>query len=622
MREEMRKLRALILKGYEDNVLRALQEEKALSLVSVSERSARWEDIPRPYVSRDAERVYRTLLSRVEKLMDRLKIREELGILSQLFKPQKIDRIEVPVQQEDEVLENAEERISHIEREILEKVDAYENIQQFLWHISGVNIQVQDLQPSEHIHVAIGSIRSEDTEGLEEELESKLSWTRLYTTSVKDGRVFFLITAPRSLSERLERVLEERQIPRLAIPAELTGTPFQCVRTLDLEVSRIVREHERSLCVLYDALKGKIARIESSKMLGETDTVVAMEGWVPASSATRTEGLIKDAAHGYAAISVAEPDEPTSRIPTKLRNPRIIRPFEILTEMYGTPSYDEVDPTPFISFFFVLFMGLMSADIVAGFTTLLGGLLIYRGAGSRSETMRRLALIVIFSGISIAVFGVLSGEFMGGLIELPIIWISSVDEPIGFMMIVIGLGVFHILLGLMLGIYNSYRNGRRRDILTNHVPWVMIIAGVAVLFLRREYTLGTAGGNVGYGMASIALLALVLGQGPSALLDVTKMISNVVSYVRILALNMASAWMSRTFLLLALLVVETPTVGPLIALIIVLGSHLFLVTLTSIATFIHSLRLHYVEFFSRFFGGGGIKYSPIGVEREYTKLIT
>lgn len=618
----MNKIRALILKGHENDVLRVLQEEEALSLVSVSERSTKWEEIPRPYIPKEEERYHRTLLSRVERLMDRLKIREEVGLLGQLFKPRRTQFIEVSVQEEDEILSAAEELISQCEREILEKVDAYANIQEFLGNISGLNIQVQDLQSSDQIHFSIGSIRSEEIEELEEELKSKLSWTRLYATAVKEGRVYFLIVAPGNLSERVERILDDKQIQRLTIPPELTGTPFQCARAIDLEVSRIVMEHERPLLILYDALKAKISRIESSRMLGETDTVILMEGWAPAFSIVRVERLISEAAQGYATIYVSPPDEPISRVPTKLKNFKMIRPFEILTEMYGIPSYDEIDPTPFLSFFFILFMGLMSADIAAGITTILGGLLIYRGAGSRSRNMKRLSLIVIYSGLSISLFGILSGEFMGGLIDLPVIWLSTVDEPIEFMVLALELGITHILVGLTLGIYNNYRNGRRRKIFTDQTPWIMFITGGAILFLSRKYIPGTVEGNTGYGIISLALLILVLGQGPSALLDVTKILSNIVSYVRILALNMASAWMSRTFLLLAQLVSENPPVGPMIGLLVILGSHLFLVTLSSITTFIHSLRLHYVEFFSRFFEGSGVKYSPISVEREYTRLIT
>ncbi len=620
LREDMKKLRALILKGYEDDVLRILQKEKGLALVSVSDRSARWDEIPRPYNPPEEERFYQNLLSRVERLMDRLEIREELGILDQLFKPRTQERVEVPLQQEDDNLLAAEERIAQIEMQIRVKIDAYEEVQEFLWNIRELNIQVQDLQPSDQIHVSIGSLRSEDAEGLEEELESKLKWTRLYVAPAKEGQVFFLIIAPNRLSESLEKILSEKQIQRLNIPPELTGTPSRCLRALDTEVSRMVREHEKTILILHDALKAKISRIESSRMLGEIENVVVMEGWVPASSGEKVQELIKEAAEGYSTVLLSPPDEPTSKIPTKLKNPRIVQPFEILTEMYGTPSYDEIDPTPFLAFFFVLFMGLMSADIATGITTFLGGWLIYRGSGSRSETMRRLALIVMYSGLSISLFGFLSGEFMGGLIELPVIWISTVDEPIVFMVFSLAIGVIHILLGLLLGICNNLKKGKRWNILTDQVPWIALMTGVAVLFFSGEFTPQTMEGITGYGIVSIALIALVLGQGLSALLDVTRIISNVVSYVRILALNMASAWMSRTFLLLTSIVVDTPVVGSGLAIAMLVGSHLFLVALSSIATFIHSLRLHYVEFFGRFFEGGGVNYQPISVDRQYTRL--
>jgi V/A-type H+-transporting ATPase subunit I len=110
----------------------------------------------------------------------------------------------------------------------------------------------------------------------------------------------------------------------------------------------------------------------------------------------------------------------------------------------------------------------------------------------------------------------------------------------------------------------------------------------------------------------------LIGQGLSGLLEITKLLSNVISYVRILALNMASTWMARTFLLLGTMLVEIPIVGYLVTAILLFFSNIFIVFISTFATFAHALRLHYVEFFGRFFIGGGTKFSPLKAYRSYT----
>ena len=119
----------------------------------------------------------------------------------------------------------------------------------------------------------------------------------------------------------------------------------------------------------------------------------------------------------------------------------------------------------------------------------------------------------------------------------------------------------------------------------------------------------------------IGIAFLIIGQGPVGLLDITRLLSSVISYVRIMAINLASAWMSRTFVLLAGLLFGFGLVGPIMSAILLIVAHFFIVFISSFATFAHSLRLHYVEFYGRFFSGGGIQFSPLESSRDYTTLI-
>jgi len=329
--------------------------------------------------------------------------------------------------------------------------------------------------------------------------------------------------------------------------------------------------------------------------------------------------IIQRHSDGLATVLVSPPDDPVAQVPTKLRNNRALRPFEMLTEMYGTPAYNEVDPTPFFGAFFVLFMGLMSADLAGGMIITLGGALMLRGAGSRTARMRQLSLILISVGVSSAALGALTGEFMGGILPLPSIIGSTVEDPIGFLLAVLVLGVIHVVLGLILGAYTHAANRDLRNLITGDLAWLLLMSAGGMFLITGDVSF-SGQGLVNYGLAISSLILLLLGQGPASLLDITRLISNIISYVRIMAINLASAWMTRTFALLASLVAGAAIVGLPLAAILMLFSYMFIITISLFVTFAHSLRLHYVEFFGKFFKGGGIHFSPLTSTRVYTAL--
>jgi V/A-type H+-transporting ATPase subunit I len=269
----------------------------------------------------------------------------------------------------------------------------------------------------------------------------------------------------------------------------------------------------------------------------------------------------------------------------------------------------------------------MMGDISLGAILLLGGFLIYRGAGSRSEKMAALAKILLLSGVVSIVFGVLTGQFMGGAIELfsqgqvvlPIFWMSPADEPINFMLVVLVIGVIHLLAGLVLGVINNLANRQIRTMVGDQLSMLLMFLGGAIIVVTGNYQF-EGYGMLGYSAVIGGLATLLIGKGPIGLLEITKIISNIISYVRILALNMASTWMGRTFVLLAGMLINIEYFGLPMAVILLLFSQFFLVFISSFSTFAHSMRLHYVEFFGRFFTGGGVNFSPLKCEKMYTEL--
>ncbi|MFW6110892.1 MAG: V-type ATP synthase subunit I [Thermoproteota archaeon] len=614
----MQKLRGLILDEFVDDVLRVLQAKRKVHLVDIKKSLPRWENLLQPYEAKQEVRWWKGVLNRVKDLLGDLGLKEELGILDQLFKPRERPPVEVSLNEERELLGNAEELIATVEKEVEENIKKFQVVRQLLWELRTMKIDVGNLRSTERLYFKLGKMSKDEIPRLENELKSRVRYTSVYTGGKK--RLKFLIVVSLSkFSEGIEDILAKYAFQEVSLPKEASGSPSQCLRFLDSKANTFLQKYESRILCLHDAVVAKIERLKNQEKLGQMGRVFVLEGWVPEEDKGDIKEVIREVAEGHATVLVSPPDEPGSEIPTYLKDGKIIGRFRMLTEMYGMPVYNEIDPTPFLAVFFIFFVGLMSADVAIGTTLIVTSFFIHRGAGTRSEKMEDLSVILFFLGISTIFFGILMGELMGGMIRLPVLWMSAADNPIDFLFIVIGIGLVHLIFGAILGIFNNLYQKEYRKMMGDPISSLLLIGAVVPFLLTGQFAFEGVT-LVGYGMGIAGLAALLAGKGLTGLLELTRLLSSVISYVRILALNMATTWMSRTFVLLGGLIVGVYAVGPLLNGILLLFSHFFIVFISIFATFAHSLRLHYVEFFGRFFIGGGTKFSPLASERAYTTL--
>ncbi len=612
----MQKLRALILDETVDEVLRAVQSKGNVHIVDINRTLPQWENLAQSYMTEQETRRWRSVLNRINRVLSNLGLTKELGLIEQLFKPRGRALIEVDAAEEMELLSTAEDKVSSVEREVEENIEKFQIVRELLWELRNAKTDIEELRSTERLYIKFGKLANEKIQLLENELRSRVRYVSMYTEGKKRTRFVALVSLCR-FSEEIEKIISNYRFQEISFPKEISGTPNSCLRFLESQSSNILKKYERQMLCLHDAVLAKIERLKIKERLGKTKRIFVLEAWIPEEEKKDIKSVIDEASEGYATMVVSPPDEPQSEIPTLLKDRNVIGSFRMLTEMYGVPLYNEIDPTPFLAIFFTFFVGLMSADLAIGTTIIVSGLLIRRGAGSRSENMKNLSVVLLCIGISTVFFGVLMGEFMGGLVELPVLWMSAAEDPISFLLIVIGIGMGHLVFGSILGFLNNLSKRQFRRIVGEQLSTLLLIGSAAIFLVTGRFEFqGTS--VVGYVAGIIGLAALMIGKGPIGLLELTRLLSSVISYVRILALNMATAWMGRTFVLLGTLVVGTYLVGPVLNGTILLFSHFFIVFISVFATFAHSLRLHYVEFFGRFFIGGGTRFSPLTSEREYT----
>ena len=355
----------------------------------------------------------------------------------------------------------------------------------------------------------------------------------------------------------------------------------------------------------------------------ETTNIAIISGWVPENTKDRFIRSVEKATAGNIHIEVEAPSEEDD-VPVKLDNPKPARSYEFLLRLFSIPSYHELDPSIFMFITFPLFFGFMLGDIGYGIVTLIA-FLIFRKLIPEG---RQLLNIMIFSSISTIIFGMIYGEFFGfelahfhaieaffhnRHIHYPLLHRSgeTVNELI---LITLIIGALHVNFGLALGFANVLRHHGLKHAILEKGSWFMLEIGVALLALSFTGIQGLL--YPGIGVLVLAVVLLYKGEGVQGLVELPTIFVHIGSYMRLMAIGLASV---------SLAVVINQQTGPMfekgiawivIAVFIFTLGHIINILLGVIGPFLHSLRLHYVEHFTKFYNGGGREFAPFGAQQE------
>lgn len=353
---------------------------------------------------------------------------------------------------------------------------------------------------------------------------------------------------------------------------------------------------------------------------GKTKQVYVIRGWVPQQKAQELTNTIEHLVHKKVFIE-EQPVEKKDIVPVLLKNPRIAQPFEFFMHLYSLPSYKELDPTFFMFLTFPLFFGLMLGDVGYGLITLVLFLVLKKKFPAARGFMHALIMCSLMS----IIFGGIFGEYLGfeklGSFEFPrlINRLHGHTHVAGYNLptvLVIGaiFGVIHINLALLLGFINELKHHGLKHALLAKGSWYLLQIGVLLLALIGLHTL-VLPVWIAFVVIACAAVMIYFGEHIQGLVELPTIFSNMLSYLRLGAIGLSSVWLA--------VVVNEKLAEPLlhkggvyiaIAIIIFVLGHAINTALGILGPFLHALRLHYVEFFSKFYHGGGIQYSPFGRE--------
>lgn len=473
--------------------------------------------------------------------------------------------------------------------------------------------------------VVIRPTDDEHLERLRAALESEIGdsfevrWRRLAS-----GEIALLILVPEGLRERLEVWLQESRLQEVALPAEYEARglaeaiPAMLERLSDVERQLAERERERRDLAVSQAeelrrarvlLCERIERLDALSAAANTEHAFVIDGWLPSESVPRFEIYLKAHVSPAVVVSVlARESWKSEEAPVVLSNPRIFRPFETIVRLLPLPRYGSIDPTPFVAVFFPMFFGLILGDLGYGAILVIFALLLRRGS-AQGSLRRSIAEMIGACAIFTLVFGALYGEFFGDLghrwFGLQPLWFDRSEAVLPFLGLALALGVVHVLLGLSLGVLTAFRRSRK-EALGKGVA-ILMVALIVVALLAVFEVLPRGLFVPAVVVLLIAFPVLVATEGLLAPIELLTTVGNVLSYARVMALGTASVMLA---------VVANRMVGSLgsvaVGAIFALLFHLVNFALGLFSPTIHTLRLHYVEFFGKFYSPGGTQYHPFG----------
>ena len=376
---------------------------------------------------------------------------------------------------------------------------------------------------------------------------------------------------------------------------------------------------------LYDALSMELSKAQAVRQMRRTDTTFLLRGWIPAAlTEDFTGGLEKTAEDIYIWYEDPAPDED---FPVLIDNPAVVRPFEFVTDLYSTPSPHGIDPNKVMAPFFFIFFGMMVSDGGYGAVlTLLGGFALWKLR--LKGGMARMVALLTLGGVSTLIWGALYGGWFGEWNfggRVGPLWFNPMDDPIKTLIVCFAFGFVHIFVGMGVKAYQSIKAGRILDALFDQGLWYIFLVGLVMLALPATATAGKF-------MAIGGALGLILTQGRKqegivkkllsgimSLYDTTGFLSDILSYSRLFALGLATGVIATVINQLAAMLGGS-VIGVIFQVLILIGGHIFNILINLLGAFVHASRLQYIEFFGKFFEGGGKAFSPLSIKTKYVEV--
>ena len=528
---------------------------------------------------------------------------------------------------------------SQIKSEISKKYMRYDEID--LWERLDVN--PKELKNLKKVNTFLGTVpiklKGTFIDGI-----SELDKTYYEELKIVKDEVYYLVISSIDESEKKKLAEVFRNSSFTVENLDIDAVPQDYKNGLQKEISELKKEKRRlkaqiktysedltDLQAVYEYMQNKKLRIVESEKLAQTENTILIKGWIPTEKVSEFEKVIKDEAGDNYYLTFTDADRDDATVPIKLKNGKVASTFENLTGMYAYPRYNEIDPTPLFTPFYILFFGMMGADVGYGLVLLLATMFVLKVVNLSSQ-MRKSIKFFFYLSFSVIFWGLLYGSYFGATI--PGMW-RLVDPASQYNDLLIGsilFGVVHIFVGLAIKAYMLIRDGKSLEAVYDVLFWYMALIGGMLFLIFKLMNLSAVVANVSMwvmiaGMAGIVLtggreakgVGAKLGGGLYSLYGISSYVGDFVSYSRLMALGLSGGFIASAINMIAGMI-SGSWVGMIFIPVILIAGHLFNMFLSFLGAYVHTSRLMYVEYFGKFYEGGGKPFKDFRTENKYINL--
>ncbi|MCJ7806422.1 MAG: V-type ATP synthase subunit I [Clostridia bacterium] len=498
-----------------------------------------------------------------------------------------------------------------------------------------LDLPLEQIRNGSFVSMDLYTVIPENIATLTGSLEENLSAHHLEVIFTDKEFVYFFFTGLVAELETVQNLFKEKAVTRSAFTA-LTGTAAENIESLHQKLESVIEEraavlkeiellleHRPMLMACHDHMDNELMKHEAVSNLARTENSFLLEGWVPVPVLDDLEMTIAEKTD-TAVLAVRDP-RPGEDVPVLLHNSGPIEAYEVVTKLYSTPRKSEIDPTPFMAPFFFVFFGICLSD--AGYGVILALLALFVSRKLKLAGMGKQLLNLLFlGGLSAIFFGVLLGSYFGDLIGLPALWFDPLEDPMRMLFYCFGIGLIHVYFGMALQAYRNFKAGHLLSAIFDQGFWFIFLNGLILLLLPEFSAFGrllAIGGAAGLILTQGRTQQGIVKKFMSGLLslyNITGYLSDVLSYSRLLALGLATGVIASAINSMGGMVAGG-FVGTAIMVIVLFGGHLFNIVISTLGSYVHTSRLQYIEFFGKFFEGGGQAFNPFTVKTSYVDVI-